>query len=64
MAPEESQDKPVHVENEGTRVTDGRKRAKLRRHCARFWWIHVLVFIAIVLVVVLPVYGRCLNILE
>ncbi|KAK5459886.1 hypothetical protein LTS15_004015 [Exophiala xenobiotica] len=55
MAPEENQEKPDHLENEGTTVAAGRKRAKLRRHCARFWWIHVLIFIAIVLIITLPV---------
>jgi cell division septal protein FtsQ len=28
---------------------------KLKRSCARFWWIYLFVFIAVVLVVVLPV---------
>lgn len=47
---------PSHVESDG--VDSGKKptfRQKAKRHCARFWWIHVIVFIILVLVIVLPV---------
>ena len=27
---------------------------KVKRHCARFWWLHVIIVIIIVLVVTLP----------
>ena len=28
---------------------------KFARHCTRFWWLHLIIFIIVVLVVVLPV---------
>lgn len=37
-----------HAENSGG-LTRGQK---LKRHCARWWWAHLLVFIAIVVLVV------------
>lgn len=49
------------VEEEGNVPADGRKRAKVKRHCARFWWIHAIIFIVVVLVVVLPVYVSDTN---
>lgn len=36
----------------GTKPTFGQK---FKRHCARFWWLHVIIFIIIVLVITLPV---------
>lgn len=57
MAPEEEpQEKPATLEEEGNVPADGRKRAKVKRHCGRFWWIYAIVFVIVVLVVVLPVY--------
>ena len=32
--------------------------SRLRRSCARFWWLYLLAFIALVLVIVLPMYDR------
>jgi cytoskeletal protein RodZ len=29
---------------------------KVKRHCHRFWWLHVIIFVVVVLVVTLPVY--------
>lgn len=31
------------------------RKARLKRHCVRFWWIYVFTFIAVVLCVVLPI---------
>lgn len=51
----------THVEDDGgaplngayaTKPTAGQK---LKRHCARFWWLHLLILIAVVLVITLPV---------
>ena len=36
-------------------VKPARRQGRFKRHCARFWWLHLLVFIAISLVVILPV---------
>jgi hypothetical protein len=44
--------KGVNGTQYGTKPTFGQK---LKRHCARFWWIHVIILIIVVLVVVLPV---------
>jgi len=43
----------THVEDDGVtkKTTFGQK---LKRHCSRFWWLHALVLIAVVLVIVLP----------
>lgn len=43
----------THVEDDGVtkKTTLGQK---LKRHCARFWWLHALILIAVVLVIVLP----------
>jgi hypothetical protein len=30
--------------------------SRLKRSCARFWWLYVLAFVVIVLVIVLPMY--------
>ena len=30
--------------------------AKVKRSCARFWWLYLLVVIIVVLVIVLPMY--------
>lgn len=43
----------THVENDGA-VKKPTLGQKLKRHCARFWWLHLLIFIALVLVIVLP----------
>ncbi|KIW16576.1 hypothetical protein PV08_03764 [Exophiala spinifera] len=55
IAPEDPQEKPVTVEEESPVPADGRKRAKVKRHCGRFWWIYTIIFIVVVLVVVLPI---------
>lgn len=44
--------KGVNGVNAGAKPTFGQK---LKRHCGRFWWIHLIIFIIVVLVVVLPV---------
>jgi hypothetical protein len=46
---------PLHSETAGGtgKRTFGQK---FKRSCARFWWIYLFVFIAVVLVVVLPMY--------
>jgi len=31
------------------------KRQKVGRHCRRFWWLHLIIFIAVTLIIVLPV---------
>ena len=31
-------------------------KQRVKRHCARFWWLHFLIFAAVVLVTVLPMY--------
>ncbi|GAM83073.1 hypothetical protein ANO11243_010590 [Dothideomycetidae sp. 11243] len=41
-----------HTEYAGAPVKLG-KRQKLRRHCARFWWLHIIVALAIFLIVLL-----------
>lgn len=48
------EDTTTHVENDGVtrKATLGQK---LKRHCARFWWLDALIFIAVVLVIVLPI---------
>ncbi|KAK5061546.1 hypothetical protein LTR84_008090 [Exophiala bonariae] len=48
------QDGTTHVENDGTpkKASLGQK---VKRHCARFWWLDLLIFIAVVLVIVLPI---------
>lgn len=28
------------------------KRSKIKRHCAKWWWVHLLVFIALVVLIV------------
>lgn len=50
-------DKENFVEHEGDK-TYGKKPTfgqKLKRHCTRFWWVHLIVLIICVLVVTLPV---------
>lgn len=50
-------DKDVKViEDEGSNTYSKKPTfgQKLKRHCARFWWVHVIIFIIVVLVVVLP----------
>lgn len=47
------EDGTTHVENDGA-VKKPTLGQKLKRHCARFWWLHLLIFIAVVLVIVLP----------
>ncbi|KAF2155421.1 hypothetical protein K461DRAFT_292281 [Myriangium duriaei CBS 260.36] len=32
-----------------------KRQGKFKRHCARWWWLHIIVFIAIFLIVLLPV---------
>ncbi|KAF2771318.1 hypothetical protein EJ03DRAFT_38788 [Teratosphaeria nubilosa] len=50
-------DKSHEAHSEINSADTGRASPGLRRkrHCARFWWLYLLVFIAVVLVVVLPV---------
>lgn len=38
-----------HAEKSGAGLT---RRQKLRRHCARWWWAHLIVFLAITALVV------------
>lgn len=52
-----------HMEQHTTLATDEPKtgtkppfKQRVKRHCARFWWLHLLILIVIVLVTVLPVY--------
>ncbi|KAI1611814.1 hypothetical protein EDD37DRAFT_465490 [Exophiala viscosa] len=53
MAIEVPKESPTHVEEGvGSNKTFGQK---FKRHCPRFWWIHLLILILIVLVVTLPV---------
>lgn len=35
--------------------------SRLKRSCARFWWLYLLAFVVIVLVIVLPMYGCCFS---
>ena len=35
--------------------------SRLRRSCARFWWLYLLAFVIIVLVIVLPMYDCSLS---
>ena len=30
--------------------------SRLKRSCARFWWLYLLAFVVVVLVIVLPMY--------
>lgn len=47
-----SDNKPVVTQQEDHVKPKG---GKFRRHCAKWWWVHLIVFIAIVLLVVLLV---------
>lgn len=52
-----SDDEKAHVEQHDGVNSYNRKPTfgqKLKRHCARFWWVHLIILIIIVLVVVLP----------
>lgn len=54
MAKEVVKDEGVtHAENDvsAKKTTLGQK---LKRHCARFWWLDLLILSAVVLVIVLP----------
>lgn len=50
-------DKPAVLEHEGAARYGGKPTfgQKLKRHCARFWWVHVIIFIILALVTVLPI---------
>lgn len=42
--------KPVVSQQEGHAKPQG---GKIRRHCAKWWWVHLIIFILIALLVVL-----------
>jgi len=51
----------AHVEDDAGATTNGAYASKptvgqkFKRHCARFWWLHLIILIVVVLVVTLPV---------
>lgn len=51
-------DKETHVSDhlDETSSTDvgtvTTKRSKIKRHCAKWWWLHLLIFIALVVLIV------------
>lgn len=40
---------------EGNVAPPARRGGRVKRHCAKFWWLHIIIFIAISLIIILPV---------
>ncbi|KAJ9612516.1 hypothetical protein H2200_004113 [Cladophialophora chaetospira] len=62
MSEELSKEGSRHLEQDGVAAVEDNNASKrppfkqrFKRHCARFWWLHFLIFAAIVLVIVLPI---------
>lgn len=45
-------DKEVSYSSQPVAAPGGKKRA-IKRHCARFWWLHLIVFILVAVFVIL-----------
>jgi hypothetical protein len=43
-----------HYVQDGAGVKPFTKKEKAKRHCKKWWWVHVLIFCALVLIITLP----------